>query len=81
MTRKIKENSKKFHDIIKGCRLTDCSKSFRDTSGNMVFLERYHCLRHNVEVCKCGWEIGWHGAESIKLIKPGARPQYAITRA
>ncbi|MBL7058460.1 hypothetical protein ISS03_03920 [Patescibacteria group bacterium] len=53
---KIKEDSKYFHDCSNGCEIQDIEN-------------KLICITHeNVEVCRCGWQIGWHNGVSAKIL-------------
>lgn len=47
-----------FHDIINGCvTIPFVRKSVTDPRSCLNCLR---CLTHNIDICKCGWEYGYH---------------------
>lgn len=66
--------NERFHDKKKGCRLVShsfLSKEKQRSGENRLesgLIDGKVCTTHEVSLCRCGWEWGWHGgAESSKL--------------
>lgn len=56
LTNMKEEQNQHFHSLTKKCEIIETDDSQR------------FCKTHQVKVCRCGWEIGWHyGTESKKL--------------
>ena len=57
-----------FHAKIYGCVI----KIYYKKSNHNYFVNYYKCETHRKKICKCGWEIHWHGGEnSCKLFPKG----------
>jgi hypothetical protein len=53
-----------FHDSRKGCKT---EYKIEEAKYNGV-IHGKHCITHNKDFCRCGWEWGWHqGIESKTL--------------
>lgn len=60
----LKLDSQHFHHPKKGCLLIK-TYGKGDLKHRVIYQT---CKTHNVKVCRCGWEFGWHfGLESAKL--------------
>jgi hypothetical protein len=58
-----------FHHKDKGCKLEN-REGESCQRGNRIYKYQY-CLTHNVDVCLCGWQKGFHyGTNSRKLPRP-----------
>jgi hypothetical protein len=62
---KIQNESPHFHCIEKGCKIR--SKVLLSTD-HRSFAGAY-CMTHKKNICKCGWEFGWHGGTHRKVEK------------
>lgn len=47
----------RLHSELIGCQLIDQEESWKQAYQRY---ERKICLTHNLVVCRCGWERGWH---------------------
>jgi len=80
MNQKQLEN-KHFHSSEKGCKILEEYKSKHTNIPTRVF-----CETHQVEICRCGWEWGWHyGTYSKqefpqKFVKPQTEEQKKFYR-
>ncbi len=49
-----------FHSKDKGCELKEMAR-YKSHSKKVITRSHYfRCLTHKVDVCRCGWEFGWH---------------------
>ena len=57
---------KHFHHKRKGCKIVyePILGNRKDTIRKCEF---YRCITHDVKICHCGWEIGWHYGNKNKL--------------
>ena len=65
MTNQEKQNNPHYHSKDKGCELQLYTRYKRDA--NNYALRCYKCKTHNVLVCRCRWEFGWHYGTETKL--------------
>jgi len=56
----------KFHGKELGCELKD--KRLR-ADKSRHYIKGQFCLTHQVNVCHCGWEFGWHYETESKELK------------
>ena len=62
-----KQNYERFHIKTKGCKIS-CERI--PTRSRFVVKYEYTCNIHNVRICRCGFEQGWHfGTQSSKFDK------------
>jgi hypothetical protein len=55
-----KENSHYFHSEEKGCKIKN--KKFNEIHyESKSIIKGAYCLTHKKDLCRCGWEWGWHG--------------------
>ena len=59
-TKKIEDKSKYFHSFDKGCKLVDKELLIRSKNNLIRSIKAKHCKTHDVMVCRCGWEFGYH---------------------
>lgn len=59
--------NKFFHTDVKGCEMTTVLYKRRgyttDTYGETAF-----CVTHDCEVCRCGYEVGFHYSENSNKV-------------
>lgn len=56
----VEDKSQFFHSEYKGCDVYDVVIYNRTSGGLLKALRCKHCNTHNVDLCKCGWEFGFH---------------------
>lgn len=60
------ENNIPMH-IHKKCNLRSYKECIGYSNNYPVYLIKYKCLDHNIDnICRCGWEFGWHGGTNNK---------------
>lgn len=61
-----------YHHKNKGCKLVPITKRLDRNGINQFYIHKYQeCKTHGVNVCDCGWQVGYHyGTCSKKLPKP-----------
>lgn len=69
MSKNIEENSSRFHDIVKGCRLAEHKRFLRKNKWGDECMIQQRCLTHEIIVCRCGWEIGFHLGTDTAYVK------------
>jgi hypothetical protein len=70
----IQEGNKHFHGPAKGCKIKPITTPPRNPiyKGHLIHLA--FCEIHQKEICRCGWEWGWHyGSDSKNLEKAKER--------
>lgn len=59
------KQSDRYHAKVKGCTVVFWKREVYD---HAHIVETYRCEEHGKELCRCGWERGWHyGTESKSL--------------
>jgi len=56
-----------FHCKDKGCKLKEITFFRNDKRKSSIKCQ--FCEIHEVNVCRCGWEIGWHYGLNSKDLK------------
>jgi hypothetical protein len=64
MNEKEKLSNEHFHDEAKSCYLTN-KRVVGSKAGSILYCRL--CETHNVLVCGCGWEFGWHYGTNSNL--------------
>lgn len=62
MTKHYSLSHDRFHDSEKGCVLDDhvTYRKFNPIKRQQAMVIDNLCVVHEIVVCKCGWEWGWH---------------------
>ena len=62
-------NLQHFHNKLYGCEI---KIYYKKPKFGVVHINYVRCETHRKKICKCGWEIHWHGGEnSCKLFPKG----------
>lgn len=56
-----------FHIEVRGCRLRRSKKLYR-FSGKVHERRELYCEIHRCDVCRCGWEMGFHQGTNSRLL-------------
>ncbi len=67
----MKQNNH-FHSTEKGCKIVIKRFTLPRThqqTGSRGYLLGKHCLTHEKDLCKCGYEWFWHGGTDSRKLK------------
>lgn len=74
------ERPPRFHHPRFGCKLVSKVYGTRGKKRHRVF--GGHCRTHEIDVCRCGWEWGWHdGINVISINAASGRPTFPFTES
>ena len=57
---KIRQDSVYYHEEDKGCVIKKKYHEAKDLKYYNESLHYYWCNTHDIEICRCGWAVGWH---------------------
>jgi len=54
----------------RACELSPEIEIEKPMTGRIYYLRAVYCYDHNLYLCYCGWEYGWHYDSDSKLLNP-----------
>jgi len=64
------EKSKFYHCESKKCKIEPHETiHINKETGKKIQIKDNFCITHQVVICSCGWEWGFHNGENSKLLK------------
>jgi len=64
-TYNTQQDSPHFHSPAKGCEVENKSFLTKSRFGKVRILGGKFCNTHRKDLCRCGWEWGWHYGTKI----------------